>query len=89
MIRLHAHPLPSLSPSVSEPATHKKTEKERKLTDGRGVGGHGAEAYDGKEAWPSRNLSIHFAATTFGTQIIEVFPEGACDRFFLHGRCHV
>jgi hypothetical protein len=38
MIRLHAHPLPPLSPSVSGPATHRKTEKESQLADGRGVG---------------------------------------------------
>ncbi len=41
-------------------ATHRKTEKERQLADGRvwEGGGLGAELYDRKKAWPSMNHSM-------------------------------
>ncbi len=60
VIRLHAHPLPPLSPRYTRLATHRKTEKERQLADVRGGegGGHGAESYDRKRLWPSINHSI-------------------------------
>ncbi len=35
----------------ARPATHRKTEKERQLADGRG-----AKSYDGEMAWSSMNL---------------------------------
>jgi hypothetical protein len=43
-----------------DPATHRKTEKERQLADGKGgeeVGG-GAKSYDGEKVWSSKNRSI-------------------------------
>ncbi len=49
-------PLPPL-PSVSRPATHRKTDKDRQLADGS-EGGRGAESYDRKKAWSSINHSI-------------------------------
>ncbi len=54
MIWLLPHPLSS---QWAPPATHRKTEKERQLADGRGGegGGRGAESYNGKKAWPSIN----------------------------------
>jgi hypothetical protein len=42
MIWLLAHPSPSL-PTVPRQATNRKTEKERQLSDGRGVKGVGVE----------------------------------------------
>ncbi len=50
-------PLPPL-PLVSWTATHRKTEKERQLADGREDEGGGAESFDRKKAWPSINHSI-------------------------------
>jgi hypothetical protein len=66
MIWLHAYPSPPPR-SVSRPATHMKTKKERQLADGRGGGGggyggeQGAESYDRKKAWYSVNHSILYA----------------------------
>ncbi len=53
---------PNLSPptvSKSRPATHRKTEKERQLADGRGRGRgwRGVESYDRKKVWSSINHS--------------------------------
>ncbi len=59
MIWLLAHPLhPSLQ--YARLATHRKTEKERQLADGRvwEGGGLGAELYNRKKAWPSMNHSM-------------------------------
>jgi hypothetical protein len=48
-----------LSRQETRPATHRKTEKERQLADGRGVGGGGgAKSYEGEKTWPSINHSI-------------------------------
>jgi hypothetical protein len=60
MIWLLPHPLPPL-PSVSStaPATHRKTEKERQLSDGiEGWEGGGAKSYDDEKAWSSVNHSV-------------------------------
>jgi hypothetical protein len=43
MIWLLAHPLPPSAVSKLDPATHRKTEKERQLADGRGGKGAGEE----------------------------------------------
>jgi hypothetical protein len=46
-------PIP-LTPSVAQPATHSKNEKERQLADEKGAGfGGGARSYDGQKAWSS------------------------------------
>jgi hypothetical protein len=55
MIWLLAHPHPSI-PSVSSTGdTHRNTEKERQLADGRGGGGWiGAKTYNRKKAQSSK-----------------------------------
>ncbi len=55
-----AHPPPSPPPprQYARPATHRKTEKEKRLADdgGRERGGRGAKSFDRKKAWPSINI---------------------------------
>ncbi len=61
MILLLAHPIPSSPVSNLDRLTHRKTKKKRQLADGRGReggGGQGAEPWDRKKAWSSKNHSI-------------------------------
>ncbi len=61
MIWLLADPPPPVR--KLEPATHRETEKERQVDDGRVEGwGRGAESYVHKKAWSSINHSILFVA---------------------------
>jgi len=55
-----APPLLRLFRLKARPATHRKNEQERRLSDGRGSsgGGRGAESYDRKKAWFSINQSV-------------------------------
>jgi hypothetical protein len=62
MIQLLAHSLPR-SPVRASPATHRKTEKEKQVADGRG-GWQGAESYDSMKALSSMNHSILSASYT-------------------------
>ncbi len=53
-------PTPFPLPSISSTATHRKAEKERKLTDRREGGGSrgGAKSDDSEKAWSSTNQSV-------------------------------
>jgi hypothetical protein len=58
MIRLHAHPFPPFPVSkLDQRPTVKPREKEWYACM-TGRGGLGAESYDSKKAWPSKNHSI-------------------------------
>ncbi len=56
-----AQSLPPPPVNLPRPATHRNAEKERQLADWRGGKGgsvRGAESYDRKRAWSSRNHSV-------------------------------
>ena len=56
-----APPPPRRPPSVnsSRPATHRKTERDNLLADGRSGRGEGAKSYEGEKAWSCINHSIN------------------------------